>query len=94
MALLHAKDCRALWLVTLREVPPLTRVARFKRQVAEGVATAKSIHFLALKKGVDMPICEMVYQVIYENKPVMEALAELQARPMTVDVEFMKTEDA
>ncbi len=58
------------------------------------MATAKSIHFLAEKMGVDMPICEMVYQVIYENKPVLQALKELQSRPMTVDVEFAKTEAA
>lgn len=50
--------------------------------VAEGVATAKSVRILAGKLNVEMPICEAVYQCLYEGKAPKEALAELQARPL------------
>jgi glycerol-3-phosphate dehydrogenase (NAD(P)+) len=50
--------------------------------VAEGVKTSESVHLLAKKLGVEMPICEQVYQVLFSNKPFMDALSELQHRPL------------
>lgn len=50
--------------------------------VAEGVKTAQSVHGLAQKIGVEMPICEKVYEVLYENKKAHDALAELMAREL------------
>ena len=35
--------------------------------LAEGYFTAKAIHKLALEYGVDMPICNCVYEVLYEG---------------------------
>jgi glycerol-3-phosphate dehydrogenase (NAD(P)+) len=52
------------------------------RMVAEGVKTARSVHFLALKMGVDMPICEQVYQVLYEDKNPLEAVGDLMERDL------------
>jgi glycerol-3-phosphate dehydrogenase (NAD(P)+) len=49
-------------------------------QVAEGVKTAKSAHNLALKLGVEMPITAEVYAMLYEGKPVPEALRDLLGR--------------
>jgi glycerol-3-phosphate dehydrogenase len=51
--------------------------------VAEGVATAKSLHDLAEKHGIDMPICEEVYQVLYHQKPAKVALRDLEDRPLS-----------
>jgi glycerol-3-phosphate dehydrogenase (NAD(P)+) len=48
--------------------------------VAEGFTTAKAAHELSKKLGVEMPISTQVYQVLYENKPVREALMELISR--------------
>jgi len=50
--------------------------------VAEGVATAKSVKKLAAKLGVEMPICDAVYQALYEGLPIKDALLALQARPL------------
>lgn len=50
--------------------------------VAEGVKTAESIHLMIQKLGVDMPICEQVYQVLYKDKTFLQALNELQHRPL------------
>ncbi|HYO98170.1 MAG TPA: NAD(P)H-dependent glycerol-3-phosphate dehydrogenase [Polyangiaceae bacterium] len=50
--------------------------------VAEGVTTAKSAHDLAAQLGVELPICSQVYRVLYEGKPVDEAVRELLLRPV------------
>lgn len=49
-------------------------------QVAEGVVTAKSAWELSRQTGVEMPITEQVYRMLYEDKPVFEALRDLSGR--------------
>lgn len=49
--------------------------------VAEGVTTAKSAYHLASRLGVELPICNEVYRVLHEGKPVAEAVRELLTRP-------------
>jgi glycerol-3-phosphate dehydrogenase (NAD(P)+) len=48
--------------------------------VAEGVTTAKSAYELSQRIGVDMPITLGVYQVLYENKPLRQAVSDLMSR--------------
>jgi len=50
--------------------------------VAEGVKTAKSAYELAKKLGVSMPITSEVYAVLYEQKPVQQAVKDLMAREL------------
>ncbi len=50
--------------------------------VAEGVKTTKSAYDLALKLNVDMPITTETYRVLYEDKPVQEAVRHLMAREL------------
>ncbi len=50
--------------------------------VAEGVKTTKSAFDLATKLGVDMPIVAETYAVLYENKPVKDAVRDLIGRPL------------
>ncbi len=49
-------------------------------QVAEGVCTTQSARNLGLRAEVDMPITEEVYLMLYEDKPVPEALRDLLGR--------------
>jgi len=49
-------------------------------QVVEGALTAKVIHEFASELNVDMPICEQVYRVIYEDLPPKQAVTELLHR--------------
>ncbi|MGZ3474948.1 MAG: NAD(P)H-dependent glycerol-3-phosphate dehydrogenase, partial [Polyangiales bacterium] len=51
-------------------------------QVAEGVRTAKSARDLSEKMGIDMPITHEVYKVLYENKPVRQAVHDLMTRAL------------
>jgi glycerol-3-phosphate dehydrogenase (NAD(P)+) len=48
--------------------------------VAEGVATAKSVHQLAQKHHVDMPMAEEVYKVLFEDKNPRQATLDLMLR--------------
>ena len=49
-------------------------------EVAEGVITAKSAHKLSKKLGVEMPITEQIYAMLYEHKPVHAAVRDLMGR--------------
>jgi len=49
-------------------------------QVAEGVITAKSSRELAHRQGVEMPISDEIYQMLYQDKPVAAALMALMGR--------------
>lgn len=51
-------------------------------QVAEGVRTTKSARDLGQKLGVELPITQEVYRVLYEDKPVAEAVNELMTRAL------------
>jgi glycerol-3-phosphate dehydrogenase (NAD(P)+) len=55
------------------------------RMVAEGVKTAESTYRLAARLGVEMPITEQVYRVLYEDKPAREALFELMNRDLKAE---------
>jgi glycerol-3-phosphate dehydrogenase (NAD(P)+) len=54
-------------------------VARMS-MVAEGVNTTRSVHGLALKLGVDMPITHRVHEILFDGKCAMEAMRELMTR--------------
>ena len=56
-------------------------------QVAEGVRTTRSARDLAHKQGIEMPITEQIYKVIYEDKPAAEALVELMTRRLKAEYE-------
>ena len=51
-------------------------------QVAEGVRTAKSVHDLAQKLGVDVPLHEAIYRILYEDLPPKAALQSLTSREL------------
>lgn len=53
------------------------------RGATEGVVTAESVNRLAKKFNIDMPICEAVYRILYENENVDRAIANLLERPFS-----------
>ncbi|HEX4524261.1 MAG TPA: NAD(P)H-dependent glycerol-3-phosphate dehydrogenase [Casimicrobiaceae bacterium] len=48
--------------------------------VTEGVPAARAVHTLAAALRVDMPICEAVHRVLYEDLPPRRAVEALLAR--------------
>ncbi len=51
-------------------------------QEAEGVITTKTVHKLAAKMNIDMPITEAVYNVLYQNLSPAEGVKQLLAREL------------
>ncbi|KZN66055.1 NAD(P)H-dependent glycerol-3-phosphate dehydrogenase [Pseudoalteromonas luteoviolacea CPMOR-1] len=49
-------------------------------QVVEGYRNTKEVFLLAKRSGIEMPITEQIYQVLYENKDVKEAAMALLGR--------------
>ncbi|OGR32418.1 MAG: glycerol-3-phosphate dehydrogenase [Desulfuromonadales bacterium GWD2_61_12] len=50
------------------------------KMVAEGVRTTLSAYQLAQKLGVEMPITEQTYRILYEEKDPRQAVSELMQR--------------
>ena len=48
--------------------------------VVEGYYAAESVHQLAEREGVEMPICRCMYEVLYEGKQVLDVVKELMTR--------------
>ncbi|MEO2280380.1 NAD(P)H-dependent glycerol-3-phosphate dehydrogenase [Pseudoalteromonas pernae] len=49
-------------------------------QVVEGYRNTKEVYMLAKRTGIEMPITEQIYQVLYENKDVKQAAMALLGR--------------
>jgi glycerol-3-phosphate dehydrogenase (NAD(P)+) len=49
-------------------------------QVAEGVYTTRSVHERAVRMGIDMPITNEVFQVLYQGKDPRAAVNDLMLR--------------
>jgi len=54
-------------------------------QVVEGYRNTKEVYMLAQRMGVEMPIVEQVYQVLYCDKAAKLAAADLLSRDRTVE---------
>jgi len=52
------------------------------QSVVEGIATCKSVAALADRHKVEMPITKAIYEVLFENKPVKTAVADLMHRQL------------
>ncbi len=53
--------------------------------VAEGVETCRAARELGLQRGVEMPIIQEMYRVLYEEKSPREAIRDLMERPLTIE---------
>lgn len=63
----------------------LSEILGEMHMVAEGVKTAESAWELAKRNGIDMPITEQVYKVLYEDKPARSAVVELMTRNLKAE---------
>ncbi len=53
--------------------------------VAEGIKTTLSAYHLAKNMQIEMPICEQVYNILYQGKNCAEAVRDLLARELKVE---------
>ena len=54
-------------------------------QVVEGYRNTDEVHILANAKGIEMPICEQIYKVLYQGKSANEAAIALLSREQTTE---------
>jgi glycerol-3-phosphate dehydrogenase (NAD(P)+) len=60
----------------------LDEITAGMNEVAEGVKTTLAVKRLAERSGVEMPITDQVYSVLYERKSATAAANELMLRPL------------
>ena len=58
------------------------------QMVAEGVWNSTVVHDLAAKLGVEMPICNLVYALCYENFDVADAVGAMMGRELTKESNY------
>ncbi|KAJ7786560.1 glycerol-3-phosphate dehydrogenase [Mycena metata] len=67
---------------------PLQKIISTLGSVAEGVSTAKGVKTIIDKLGVNAPIAERVYQVLYDDKATLTAVQELMDLPASRELEL------
>lgn len=75
---MHSRNRRAGILIG-QGVPPMEAMEQVGA-VVEGYYAAKSAWELCVKQGVDMPILQAAYKVLYEGAPAAEATKQLLVR--------------
>ena len=71
--------------ISLGKGRKLSEIIAEMNMVAEGVKTTKSIYDIAKKEGIDMPITEQVYEILYNDKECAKAVEDLLARELKVE---------
>lgn len=56
------------------------------RMVAEGVKTTKSVYNLSKKLGVELPICDEIYNIIYEEEDPAVSVQRLMTRALNTEI--------
>ena len=68
----------------------LAQILAGTRMVAEGVKNSRAFHLLAQRLGVEMPLAEAVYRILYEDLSPKEAIKKLMSRELKDELEAMK----
>jgi glycerol-3-phosphate dehydrogenase (NAD(P)+) len=68
----------------------LNQILASTQMVAEGVKNARAFHLLAQRLGVEMPLVDAVYHILYEGLAPKEAAKKLMSRELKDELEAMK----
>jgi len=58
-------------------------------EVAEGFRTVKFAYKTVMAADIDAPMLKTLYSIVYEKKPIRNALMELIQNPLSEDVDFI-----
>lgn len=58
-------------------------------KLAEGVATLKAVKIISDQEGIDMPICQALYKVVYENADIKSSIKSMFERDLKKEFEFI-----
>lgn len=86
----HSRNWRAGY--ALGQGQTLDQVLAAMGMVVEGVRTTRAAHELAKQSGVEMPITEQLYAVLFEQKPPKQAVEDLMGRGRTHEIEEIARE--
>jgi len=67
----------------------LAQILAGTKMVAEGVKNSQAFHLLAQRLGVDMPLVEAVYHILYDDLTPKEAIRKLMSRQLKDELEAM-----
>jgi len=56
--------------------------------VAEGVKSTKSVFNLGKKLGIELPICEEIYGVIYNDEDPQRSVSRLMTRSLKEEIDI------
>jgi glycerol-3-phosphate dehydrogenase (NAD(P)+) len=68
----------------------LTQILAGTQMVAEGVKNSRAFYLLARRLGVEMPLVDAVYQILYEDLSPKEAIKKLMSRELKDELEAME----
>jgi glycerol-3-phosphate dehydrogenase (NAD(P)+) len=60
----------------------VNEISQETQMVAEGIRNTRSVYLLASRLGVEMPIVEQMYKVIYKSKRPFDAVRDLMQRSL------------
>ena len=84
---MHSRNRRAG--IQIGQGKTLAEVLGGTHMVIEGVRAAESAYKLACKYGVEMPITEEIYGVLFKNNDVVSSVKSLMMRDKTYETEEM-----
>ncbi|HNR13609.1 MAG TPA: NAD(P)H-dependent glycerol-3-phosphate dehydrogenase [Thermodesulfobacteriota bacterium] len=73
--------------VKLGQGMALDAIVRSTATVAEGIKTTRSAYDLARRHGIEMPIIEQMYNILYANKQPQQAVSDLMNRSLRCELE-------
>lgn len=71
----------------LGEGKKLDDILKEMRMVAEGIKTAKSVYNLGKKLGIELPICEEIYNVLYNGEKPDRSVVRLMTRSLKNEID-------
>jgi glycerol-3-phosphate dehydrogenase (NAD(P)+) len=77
---------RRFGLLLAAGIDPQAALVRIGQSV-EGYAAARAMRPVVAQAGVEMPLCDGVYRVLYEQLPAKDAVRELMSRPVKAEAE-------
>ncbi len=67
----------------------ITQIKEQMDEVAEGYRTVKFANKIIQAANIEAPLTSMLYNILYDNVPVKEAMQKLINNPLSVDVDFL-----
>lgn len=80
---LHSRNFKAGYAIGQKD--SAKEFLETNKTTVEGIRTSLVIHHLSKEKNIEMPICEAVYQVLYENKKPSELVKLLMTRDLKTE---------